>query len=156
MDALLEVGTSFNSLVALYEGNSDYRQEVPFFKELLYKDEQTYGPDHPDVAWRLNNLADLYRALGRYADAQPLFERALNLLSKTRGPKHPSVAFVLNNLAGMQILKRNYGDAEVMATHINRKHRVRLKCLRRVVEELLFALAVEHRIFCLSPFSSEI
>jgi hypothetical protein len=45
MDALLEVGTSFNSLVALYEGNSDYRQEVPFFKELLYKDEQTYGPD---------------------------------------------------------------------------------------------------------------
>ena len=107
MDALLEVGTSFNSLVALYEGNSDYRQEVPFFKELLYKDEQTYGPDHPDVAWRLNNLADLYRALGRYADAQPLFERALNLLSKTRGPKHPSV--------GMQILKRNYGDAEVMA-----------------------------------------
>lgn len=82
MDSLLGVGTNFNSLVALYEGNCNYRDEEPFFKRQLEVDERTYGPDHPNVAWRLNNLADLYRALGRYTDAQPLFERALSLFRK--------------------------------------------------------------------------
>jgi hypothetical protein len=65
MDALLEVGTSFNSLVALYQGNSDDREEEPFFKQQLEKDERTYGPEHPDVAWRLNNLADSQLVLSR-------------------------------------------------------------------------------------------
>lgn len=33
LNALLEVETSFNSLVALCQGNSDYRAEEPFFKQ---------------------------------------------------------------------------------------------------------------------------
>jgi len=36
MDALLEVGTSFNRLVARYQANSDYREEERILQNLMY------------------------------------------------------------------------------------------------------------------------
>ena len=45
-------------------------------RRALAIDEQSYGPDHPDVARVLNNLAALLRATKRLAEAQPLMRRA--------------------------------------------------------------------------------
>jgi tetratricopeptide (TPR) repeat protein len=62
-------------------------------------DEQSYGPDHPDVAIDLNNLALLLQDTNRLAEAEPLMRRALAIDEQSYGPDHPNLARDLNNLA---------------------------------------------------------
>ncbi|MDA2917219.1 tetratricopeptide repeat protein [Nitrospinae bacterium AH_259_B05_G02_I21] len=54
-----------------------YREAIPVAKEALKVAEQTFGPNHPNVAQSLNSLALLYKVLGQYAKAEPLYKRAL-------------------------------------------------------------------------------
>ena len=62
--------------------------------------EQSFGPDHPNVAKRLNNLALLLAEdKNRLAEAEPLLRRALAIDEQSFGPDHPAVAIRLNNLA---------------------------------------------------------
>jgi len=76
-----------------------YREAIPLAKEFLKIAEQTYGPDHPNVAGSLNNLAVLYEKQGRYGQAEPLNKRTLAILEKAHGPDHPHVETSRNNLA---------------------------------------------------------
>src|SRR5262249_4409452 len=61
-------------------------------------DEQSYGPNHPDVARDLINLAELLRVTNRLAEGEPLCRRALAISEQSYGPNHPDVAIGLNNL----------------------------------------------------------
>ncbi len=54
--------------------------------------EESYGPDHPNVAESLNNLARLLEATNRLGEAEPLFRRALAIDEPSFGPDHPDVA----------------------------------------------------------------
>jgi tetratricopeptide (TPR) repeat protein len=111
---LLEIPLSLNSLVKLYDGDSDaLGQAEPLFNRELAADENALGPEHRDVAHRLQKLADIYRSLGRYAEARPLFERALGIFEKVYGPDHPIVAFVLNYLAAMDRSEGEFAEAEL-------------------------------------------
>jgi tetratricopeptide (TPR) repeat protein len=65
----------------------------PLYRRSLAIAEQSYGPDHPDVAIRLNNLAELLRATDRLAEAEPLFRRCLQILiefQRRTGHQHPN------------------------------------------------------------------
>ena len=73
----------------------------PLMRRALAIDEQSYGPDHPDVATDLNNLARLLQATNRLAEAEPLMRRALAIDEQSYGPDHPKVATDLNNLAAL-------------------------------------------------------
>ena len=44
-----------------------YREALPVAKEALNVAENTFGPDHPNVAISINELALLYKAQGGYA-----------------------------------------------------------------------------------------
>ncbi len=118
MDALLDVGASQSTLVAVYRhiDGADCDAE-PIFRQQLEMAEAKLGSDHPEVAQCVHNLADLYRTLGRYAEALPLFERALTLMSQINGPAHSSVAFVLTNLAALKLAQGNCSEADQLATH---------------------------------------
>ena len=61
-------------------------------RRALAIDEQSLGPDHPNVAIRLNNLAQLLKATNRLAEAEPLMRRALAIDEQSLGPDHPNVA----------------------------------------------------------------
>ena len=61
-------------------------------RRALAIDEQSYGPEHPDVARDLNNLAQLLQATNRLAEAEPLMRRALAIDEQSYGPEHPDVA----------------------------------------------------------------
>src|SRR5207248_74249 len=74
--------------------------------------EQSYGPDHPDVATRLNNLALLLQATNRPGEAEPLFRRALAIDEQSYGPGHPDVARDFNNLALLLRATNRPGEAE--------------------------------------------
>ena len=95
-------GTDWQSLngqvVSLYR-QGHYDRAVVLARQALQLAEQTFGPDHPNVATSLNNLAELNRVQGQYAQAEPLYKRSLAIREKALGPDPPDVATSLNNLA---------------------------------------------------------
>ena len=75
----------------------------PLIRRALAIDEQSYGPDHPEVAIPLSNLAALfYQETNRLAEAEPLMRRALAIFEASLGPDHPSTGTVRNNLAALE------------------------------------------------------
>ena len=54
------------------EATNRTAEAEPLYAPALAIDEQSYGPDHPNVAIRLNNLAQLLQATNRMAEAEPL------------------------------------------------------------------------------------
>ena len=88
-----------NNLALLLQDTNRLAEAEPLMRRALAIDEQSYGPDHPDVAIRLNNLALLLQDTNRLAEAEPLMRRALAIDEKSYGPDHPNVAIRLNNLA---------------------------------------------------------
>ena len=81
-------------------------------KRALAIDEQSYGPDHPDVAMGLNNVALLLKRTNRLKEAEPLYRRALAIDEKSYGPDHPNVATRLNNLASLIYSTSRMGEAD--------------------------------------------
>ena len=92
-----------NNLAALLQDTNRLEEAEPLMRRALAIDEQSYGPDHPNVARDLNNLAQLLQATNRLPEAEPLMRRALAIDEQSYGPEHPDVATGLNNLA--QLLK---------------------------------------------------
>jgi tetratricopeptide (TPR) repeat protein len=84
----------------------------PLFRLALEFDENSFGPEHPNVAIRLNNLAQLYQATNRLSEAEPLMKRALKIDENSFGPEHPRVAVQLNNLAQLYKATNRLAEAE--------------------------------------------
>lgn len=93
-----------------FEGQGDYAQAEPWYKQSLQECEVKFGlsPEHPDVAASLNNLAGLYESRGKYAEAEPLYVRSLAIYEKVLGPEHPDTKKVRNNYANY--LRQMAGD----------------------------------------------
>jgi hypothetical protein len=75
----------------------------PLYRRALAITENSFGPEHPNVAAGLNNLARLLRETDRLAEAAPLYRRALAIKEKSFGQVHPDLALLLsdtNRLAG--------------------------------------------------------
>ncbi len=104
----------FNQLGSLFHAKADYAVAEPPMRRALAIGEESYGPDHPNVAIRLSNLAGLLQATNRLAEAEPLTRRALAIDEKTYGPDHPNVAIRLNNLARLLQDKNRLAEAEPM------------------------------------------
>ena len=88
-----------------------YAEAEPLSKRALAISENTFGPEHPEVAFHLSNLAVLYWSQGRYAEAEPLAGRGLAISEKALGPEHPDVAIRLNNLATLYDAQGRYAEA---------------------------------------------
>ena len=71
-------------------------------EELLRKaatlQEQTLGPDHPDLANTLNNLGVVCEMADNPIDAEHYFRRAYTIATATLAPDHPFVATSSKNL----------------------------------------------------------
>jgi tetratricopeptide (TPR) repeat protein len=91
---------------------AEWTRAEPLMRRALAVDEQSYGPEHPDVAIALNNLAGLLRATNRLAEAETLMRRVVAIFEKSYGETHPNVATVLNNLAGLLRATNRLVEAE--------------------------------------------
>jgi len=89
-----------------------YKEAAEVAEEALTFTEETFGPDHPNVAVSLNKLAELYIAKGNYAEIEPLYKRILNICENAFGPEHPDVAVSLNKLAELYYNQGKYVEAE--------------------------------------------
>ena len=89
-----------------------FTQAEPLYRRALAIDEQSYGPEHPNVAVTLNNLAILLKVTNRLAEAEPLYRRALAIDEQAYGIEHPFVAIQLNNLAQLLQDTNRLAEAE--------------------------------------------
>ncbi|WP_411871945.1 tetratricopeptide repeat protein [Vulcanococcus limneticus] len=78
-----------------------WRDLVPVLEDHQRWVEESFGPDHPEVANTLNNLANLLDTLARYEEAEPFYRCALAIKEAAYGPDHPEVASTLDSLANM-------------------------------------------------------
>jgi len=107
----------------LLQATNRLEEAEPLMRQALTIDQNSYGPDHPEVAIRLNNLALLLQDTNRLAEAEPLMRQALTIDQNSYGPDHPNVARDLNNLAQLLQATNRLAEAEPL--------------MRRVIEILL-------------------
>jgi tetratricopeptide (TPR) repeat protein len=79
--------------------------------------EQSFGPEHPDVATSLGALATVHRKRGDYPEAKSIQARVLALTQRGLGPNHPAVSDALNNLAAAHL---GAGETEQAGTLLER------------------------------------
>jgi tetratricopeptide (TPR) repeat protein len=107
-----------------------YSEAEPLMRRALTMDEQSYGPEHPNVARDLNNQAQLLKATNRLSESEPLMRRVVRIFEQSYGVNHPNVATALNNLAQLLQATNRLGEAEPL--------------MRRVVEILDCAYGGDH------------
>src|SRR5262245_51080368 len=76
----------------------DYAAAEDLLREAASLQEQTLGPNHPDLADTLNNLGVVCEMTDNPIDAEHYFRRAYTIATATLAPDHPFVATSRNNL----------------------------------------------------------
>ena len=113
----LEHGSAQGAIAELYRETGRHREAAVAYALALEIYEQTYGPDHVEVAAILLNQANLLRDMGDHASTKERYERALSIYEAAYGPDHPFVATVLANLAGLLL---DLGDLQGALTLLER------------------------------------
>jgi tetratricopeptide (TPR) repeat protein len=93
---------------------AEWSRAEPLMKRALVIDEQSFGPEHSEVALSLNNLANLLKARNRFEEAEPLMRRALMIWERSLGLEHPRVATALNNLSLLLKDTNRLAEAELL------------------------------------------
>ena len=76
----------------------DYASAEDLLREAVALQEQTLGPNHPDLANTLNNLGVVCEITDNPLDAEHYFRRAYTIATATLAPDHPFVATSRKNL----------------------------------------------------------
>jgi Protein of unknown function (DUF2914)/Tetratricopeptide repeat len=76
----------------------DYASAEHLLREAAGLQEQTLGPNHPDLANTLNNLGVVCEITDNPIDAEHYFRRAYTIATATLAPDHPFVATSRKNL----------------------------------------------------------
>jgi CHAT domain-containing protein len=103
---------SLNNLAAIYHWQGRYLDAEPLVKRALVIRENTFGPNHPQVAESLQKLASLYLSQRQLANVEPLLKRSLAIRERALGPNHPDLAATLNSLAELYKQQGRYEEAE--------------------------------------------
>ncbi len=99
-DKEVEAELSSNSgVIALAE--SDFKRARDEFQNALTLQEQTLGPDNPEVARTLNNKGVALTHLGKIKEATADYERSYGIHVRNVGTEHPDTAASMSNLALM-------------------------------------------------------
>ncbi|MCY2987443.1 MAG: tetratricopeptide repeat protein [Planctomycetota bacterium] len=110
--AIDRLPSALSHLGLFHYERAEYDAAEPVFHRALAIDEQSFGPEHSNVAVGLNNLAQLLQATDRLGEAEPLMRRALAIDEQSFGPEHPNVAIGLDNLALLLKATNRLGEAE--------------------------------------------
>ena len=86
---------------AILDGLQRYDESETIYRWALAIFEQTFGPEHYEVASNLHNLAAVLCARGDLAEAEKVYQRALAIKEKLLGEDSPDAALTLNNLGAL-------------------------------------------------------
>ncbi len=91
-----------------------FEEALALLQRLLTIQEQTVGPDKPEVAETINLLASLYSVRGDYSQTEQLYQRSLSIYQKAFNLQHPGAIDTLLALAGFYVSVGNYQDAQTL------------------------------------------
>ena len=86
---------------AILDGLQRYDEGEAIYRRALAIFEQSFGPEHYEVASNLHNLAAVLCARGDLDQAEKLYRRALAIKEKLLGEDSPDAALTLNNLGAL-------------------------------------------------------
>jgi tetratricopeptide (TPR) repeat protein len=86
---------------AILDGLQRCNESEAIYRRALAIFEQTFGPEHYEVASNLHNLAAVLFARGDLDQAEELYRRALAIKEKLLGGDSPDAALTLNNLGAL-------------------------------------------------------
>lgn len=113
--AHLREAARLGALSRVYTETGDYEEAKTLVERAMALDEQSLGPEHPDIAFSLNLLANIHTEMGDIKKAQSLHSRALSLRERVLGPEHPDVATTLSNLGVIHLMLGDF--TESLALH---------------------------------------
>jgi tetratricopeptide (TPR) repeat protein len=88
---------------AILDGLQRYDESEAIYRRALAIFEQTFGPEHYEVASNLHNLAAVLSARADLDQAEKLYRRALAIKEQLLGEDSIGAALTLNNLGGLLI-----------------------------------------------------
>ncbi|KAF8195144.1 P-loop containing nucleoside triphosphate hydrolase protein [Mycena galopus ATCC 62051] len=98
MDA--EVGLVFRKKYELvFWEVGKYKQSEKLLEEMLEKQKQLLGDNHPDTLRTMSNLANTYSSLGEHQKAEELNVTVLEKQKQLLGDNHPDTLHTMGNLA---------------------------------------------------------
>ncbi len=120
------------------QGNT--KGAILHFQQALEIDEEVYGPDHPNVAFRACILADILHDMGGLMDARSLYRRALEIIESAYGPNHLDAAILSNNLGNIAKAQGEPAEARKRFEKALRVYRHRLGEEHPCVKCILYQL----------------
>lgn len=99
-----------NAEQAAAAGN--YASAEHLLREAAALQEQTLGPNHPDLANTLNNLGVVCEITKKPVDAEHYFRRAYDIATASLEPDHPFVAMSRKNLEDFRAARRKAAASE--------------------------------------------
>jgi tetratricopeptide (TPR) repeat protein len=106
-------------------------RDEPRLRRELEEREETFGPNHVDVAVSLHNLAELYLYMQRFDEAEALALRALSIRERTAESQPERIVESLNFLAQIQNSQSRFDRA--------------LEYMKRAHTICVSSLGLEHR-----------
>ena len=109
-----------NGLGLLLMTQCIWTEAEALYRRALAIDEQSFGPEHPNVARDLHNLARLLQATNRLTEAEPLMRRVVEIfLSFTAqtGHEHLHLRAAIGNYAAL--LKQRGDNPEEVSAKLN-------------------------------------
>jgi tetratricopeptide (TPR) repeat protein len=103
------IGRLLNRVGLYLYGRADFKEAKATYEQALAIFNNTYGPDHPEVAKIESNIGIVLKDQGDLKSARDHFERALRINERNFGPDHIETASYANNL-GLVFL--DLGDLE--------------------------------------------
>jgi tetratricopeptide (TPR) repeat protein len=93
--------TDAAAYAAILDGLGRYGESEAIYRHALAVFEQSFGPNHYEVAATLHNLAAVLCARGDLDEAEPLYQRALAIRENLLGAGSPDAALTRNNLGAL-------------------------------------------------------
>lgn len=114
------VAQTLNNLAGLLRTTGDpaiLDEAERYYREALRMREESFGPDHPQVAKMQNNLGKLLQERGALDAAEELFQSALTILRSDSGygAGHPYVGRLLLSLAEVKLSHGDLTAAKALA-----------------------------------------
>ncbi|KAJ7735165.1 P-loop containing nucleoside triphosphate hydrolase protein [Mycena metata] len=119
-----EVALTFRSQYALifWEGGK-YKHAEELLEEVLQKQKQFLGEDHPDTLFTMGNLGNSYSALGEHQKAKELISVVLEKQKQFLGEDHPNTLFTMGNLANSYSALREHQRAQDLISVVLEKRK---------------------------------
>jgi tetratricopeptide (TPR) repeat protein len=107
---------TLENLGTLYFDQRKYDEAGALFKQAVTVEEQSLGPEHPNVARALGKVGRADFARGYYAEAESPYKRALGILEKSSPPDYRALIEALANYAWVLEKTKRKAEAELLET----------------------------------------